>query len=343
MIRMFLLFLFAAALVLPGQSLANDPLADWQPKFDPRGAEHTYLLSCVGHPAIEGVRVGFRIRDRVWDETAGRLYVDFRPMSQLGGEMDVQGKLRMGAIHGMMSSSVAAPNVSPRLGLVNLPFLVGSFDQLERFRNDTELFEEYGAEALRSGIRVVDYTTYGGYGWATRTPVNSLADAGTVVFRIAEAPVNIDMYRAWGLQFTVMPWPDVPQALQTGVITGMDHTPTVCSTGNFFNHAKYYTEIDYAQGLYIHLVNERWLQRLPADLREVLLRVIAEESTTARKLGEEQHNREIAKAKAAGVTFNRLPPADVAVMKEKAEPIIQQWEDRIGADFLQRVRQRLSD
>jgi len=335
--------LFVILLLLPGSVLANDPMAEWQPKFDPRAAEHTYLLSCVGHPAIEGVRVGFRIRDRVWEETNGRLFVDYRPMSQLGGEMDVIGKLRMGAVHGMMSSSVAAPNISPRLGLVNLPFLVGSFDQLQQFRNDAELFEEYGAEALRSGIRVADFTAYGGYGWATRTPVTELNAAKGVIFRIAQAPVNIDMYRAWGLQFTVMPWPDVPQALQTGVITGLDHTPTVVSTGNFFNTAKHYTQIDYAQGLYIHLINERWLQRLPADLSETLLRVIAEESARARLAGQEQDEREIAKAKAAGVTFYRLPAADLELMKEQAEPVIKQWEDRIGADLLKRVRERIDN
>jgi len=335
--------LFVAFLVLPGLVLGNDPMAEWQPKFDPRGAEHTYLLSCVGHPAIEGVRVGFRIRDRVWEETDGRLFVDYRPMSQLGGEMDVIGKLRMGAIHGMMSSSVAAPNVSPRLGLVNLPFLVGSFDQLQQFRHDAELFEEYGAEALRSGIRVADFTAYGGYGWATRTPVTSLEEAKGVIFRIAEAPVNIDMYRAWGLQFTVMPWPDVPQALQTGVINGLDHTPTVTGTANFFNIAKHYTQIDYAQGLYIHLINERWLQRLPEDLRETLLRIIAEESHKARLAGQEQDQREMAKARAAGVSFYRLPEQDLATMKRQVEPVIKQWEDRIGADFLKQIQQRLDN
>ncbi len=335
--------LLLAVLLVPGLGLADDPLADWQPKFDPRAAEHTYLLSCVGHPAIEGVRVGYRIRDRVWEETDGRLYVDFRPMSQLGGEMDVQGKLRMGAIHGMMSSSVAAPNISPRLGLVNLPFMVGSFDELQRFRADEALFAEYGEEALKGGIRVVDFTAYGGYGWATKTPVAKLADAKNVVFRIAEAPVNIDMYRAWNLQFTVMPWPDVPQALQTGVITGMDHTPTVVNTGNFFNYAKHYTEIDYAQGLYIHLINERWLQRLPEDLRATLLRVINEESARARTLGEEQHHREIASARAKGVTFYRLSPEDQATMRAQVAPVIDAWADRIGADFLKRVQTRLKD
>src|SRR6056297_649735 len=333
--------LFAALLLLPGSVLANDPMAEWQPKFDPGTAKHTYLLSCVGHPAIEGVRVGFRIRDRVWEETNGRLFVDYRPMSQLGGEMDVIGKLRMGAIHGMMSSSVAAPNVSPRLGLVNLPFLVGSFDQLQQFRNDAELFEEYGAEALRSGIRVADFTAYGGYGWATRTPVTSLEDAKGVIFRIAEAPVNIDFYKAWGLQFTVMPWPDVPQALQTGVITGLDHTATVCNITKKFNIAKHFTELEYAQGLFVHLMNKKWFDKLPADLQAIMLEVITEESAKSREATRRQHEEQLAAAQAAGVKIHQLSEADLNQLKNLSEPILERWSERIGVDYLELVRAKL--
>ncbi len=101
----------------------KDPLAHWQPEFDPSRAEYKYLLSCVGHPAIEGVAVGYKIRDKVWEKSNGRLYVDFRPLSLLGGEKDVIRKLQMGAIHGMMSSSVAAANISATLGIVNLPYV----------------------------------------------------------------------------------------------------------------------------------------------------------------------------------------------------------------------------
>jgi TRAP-type C4-dicarboxylate transport system substrate-binding protein len=330
-----LLLLLSPALV------CADPLESWQPKFDPSGAQYTYLLSCVGHPAIEGVAVGYRIRDRIWQESGGRLYVDYRPLSQLGGEKDVLGKLRMGAIQGMLSSSVAAPNVSPRLGLVNLPFLVGSFEQLENFRNNRSIFEQYGADALKHGIRVVDFTGYGSYGWATTQPVTDLEQAGEMTFRIAQAPVNVDIYKAWGLQFTVMPWPDVPQALQTGVISGLDHTPIVCNISKKFSVAKNFARIDYAQGLYIHLMNERWLKRLPTDLRELLLRVIAEESAKARAQTEQQQYAQIEAAKAEGVGFRDLSAADKAKLVELAEPVVQKWGKKIGLEYLNEVRTAL--
>ncbi|MDO3378418.1 TRAP transporter substrate-binding protein [Geoalkalibacter halelectricus] len=321
----------------------DDPLASWRPAFDPSGAQHTYLLSNIDHPSIEGIGVGFRIRDKVWERSEGRLYVDFRPLAQLGGERDVLQKLRLGAIHGMMCSSVAAANLSPRLGIVNLPFVVDSFEKLETFRNTPELFEPFSEAARPQGVSVVDFTTYGGYGWATTTPVANLEDAARVNFRIAEAPVNTDLYRAWGLRFTVMPWPDVHQALQTGVINGLDHTLIVCSITRKFDVARYFTPLDYAQGLYIHMINTRWLERLPADLRAILLETIQEESAAARERGRVQYEAEIARVKAAGVTFLELPEEDRARLRTLAEPVYERWAERIGPEYLELVRTRLAD
>lgn len=322
-------------------AVAGDPLEHWQPAFDPSGAKYTYLLSCVGHPAIEGVAVGFRIRDRVWEETNGQLYVDFRPLSQLGGEKDVINKLKFGAVQGMMSSSVAAANIAPELGIVNLPYVVDTFAKLETFRSTPTTWEPFRDAALSKNIRVVDFTGYGSYGWATTRPIRTLRDASGVNFRIAQAPVNIDAYKAWGLKFAVLPWPDVPQALQTGVIDGLDHTPIVCNISKKFTVARYYTELDYAQGLYVHMINTKWLKTLPADIRATLLKVIAEESSAARKMTRIQQEREIAAAKKDGVTFLTLGDTDKEKMMQDSEKVYSLWEKKIGKEYLSVVRATL--
>jgi TRAP-type C4-dicarboxylate transport system substrate-binding protein len=188
---------------------------------------------------------------------------------------------------------------------------------------------------------VVDVTGYGPYGWATTTPVKSIADAKEVNFRIAEAPVNTDSYKAWGLKFTVMPWPDVPQALQTGVITGLDHTAIVCNITKKFTIAKYFTQLNYAQGLFVHLVNKRWLDKLPEDLRAVFLEVVAEESAATRELTRKQHDTQVAAAKESGVEFLELSDADLAELKKLSEPVLEKWGEKIGPDYLATVRQKL--
>ena len=336
--------LILMALVVTAASFAaakDDPLAAWKPKFDPSKAEYTYILSNISHPVIEGVAVGYRIRDAVWEKTNGRIYVDFRPLAQLGGEKDVISKLKLGAVQGMLSSSVAAANISDRLGIVNLPYVVDTFDKLDTFRNTPELWEPFANGARQQGLLVADITGYGLYGWATTTPVKNLDDAKKINFRIAEAPVNMDTYKAWGLKFTVMPWPDVPQALQTGVITGLDHTAIVCNITKKFTIAKNFTELNYAQGLFVHLINKRWLDKLPKDLQETFLNVIHEESAKTRALTRKQHETQVAKAKEAGVQFFKLSDADIETLKKEAAPVLEKWGKKIGPDYLAKVQATL--
>lgn len=340
--KIILSVLAITVMVLSGPSaFANDPLEKWSPSFDPSNAEFVYLLSCVGHPAIEGVAVGFKIRDRIWEESGGRLYVDFRPLSQLGGEKDVINKLKFGAVQGMMSSSVAAANIAPALGVVNLPYVVDSFDKLEKFRNTEELWGPFRDAALSKNLQAIDFTGYGSYGWATTKPVASREQAVGVNFRIAQAPVNIDVYKAWGLKFAVLPWPDVPQALQTGVIDGLDHTPIVCNISKKFTVAKYYTQLDYAQGLYVHIVNQRWLKKLPEDLRDIFLKVVKEESANARKLTRKQQEEQIAEAKASGVTFYKLSDEDKDAMVKDCQKVYDVWGEKIGKEYFDLVKATL--
>lgn len=337
------LFLALALCTTAFADAKTDPLEAWKPKFDPSKAEYTYLLSNVDTPVIEGIGVGFKIRDKVWERSKGRLYVDFRPLAQLGGERDVLSKLKLGAVQGMLCSSVAAPNVADRLGLVNLPFVLDSAEKLEAFRANPVLFREYGETALAQGIMVADFTSYGGYGWATKIPVKTLADARKVNFRIAQAPVNQDIYKAWALKFTIMPWPDVPQALQTGVIDGLDHTIMVCSLTKKFDFAQHFTRLDYTQGLYIHLINKNWLDKLPADLRQILLDTITEESAAARKAGLQQLEVEMTRSRSAGVQFHTLPEADRKALKEQTGPVYAAWEERVGKEFVGRVRRAVGE
>jgi TRAP-type C4-dicarboxylate transport system substrate-binding protein len=138
-----------------------------------------------------------------------------------------------------------------------------------------------------------------------------------------------------------MPWPDVPQALQTGVITGLDHTAIVCNITKKFTIAKSFTELNYAQGLFVHLVNKRWLNKLPKDLQETFLNVIKEESENTRALTRKQHDTQVAKAKEAGVEFHKLSDAEIDELKKQAEPILAEWSKKIGPEYLSKVRETL--
>jgi len=127
----------------PSLAKKKPSLDKWKPDFDPKGAKYKCIVSNVSTPGLVGTLAGFEIRDEVWKRTNGKIYVDFKPYSMLGGEVEVLNMLQMGAVQGMGVSSVASTNLGPRFGVVNFFFLVDSFEKLEKFINNKELFNHF--------------------------------------------------------------------------------------------------------------------------------------------------------------------------------------------------------
>jgi hypothetical protein len=190
-------------------------------------------------------------------------------------------------------------------------------EKLDKFVESGKLFRHFMNAMDHQGIIGLDITGYGNYGWATTSPVRSVADAQKLKFRTAEAAVNQLVYKEWGINPVAMPWPDVPVALKQGVIDGLDHTPMVCNITKKFEVAKYYTYVNYAQGLFIWIFNKAWFNSLPADLQKTFKEVVREVCADIRVQTKQQEIDQIEKAKAAGIEFITLPDEDMAFLTEK--------------------------
>jgi TRAP-type C4-dicarboxylate transport system substrate-binding protein len=284
----------------------------------------------VSHPAIKGVYAGFAIRDELWKRTNGQMFLDFKPFSMLGGEVEVLNQLQMGAIQGMGCSSVASTNLGPRFGLVNLPFLIDTNEKLEKFISNKTLFNHFLMAMDHQGIMALDVTTYGSYGWASTEPIRTISDMKKAKFRIAEAAVNQLTYKQWGVNPVPMPWPDVPVALKQGVITALDHTDLVCDLTKKFEVAKYYTEINYAKGLFIWIFNKAWFNSLPADLQKTFREVIHDVCADYRAQGAQQEIDVKSKIKKEGIQIFKLPENEMATLKSQGNAVHDKYAEEIN-------------
>ncbi len=330
--------LVAVAFLAPTTMAKKPSLAKWKPAFDYSKAKYKIKVSNVSHPAIKGVFAGFAIRDALWKATKGQIYFEYLPFSMLGGEVEVLNQLQMGAVQGMSVSSVASTNLGPRMGIVNLPFLVNTYAKLEKFASNKKLFAHFLAGMEHQGIIGLDVTGYGQYGWATTIPVRNIADAKKVKFRIAEAAVNKMLYKAWGFNPVVMPWPDVPTALKQGVITGLDHTLLVCYLTKKFEVAKNFTPINYAQGLFIWVFNKKWFKSLPADLQATFAKIVHEQCAIYRGQTKTQEENSKKGALKAGVKFWNLSAADLETLRKEGDVVHKKFAAQIGPKFLAEVQ-----
>ncbi len=318
--------------LLADPSFARKPSLDkWKPDFNPSSAKYTCIVSNVSHPVLKGVYAGFAIRDELWKRTNGQIYFDYKPFSMLGGEVDVLNQLQMGTIQGMAVSSVAATNLGPRFGLVNLPFLINSFKKVDKFATSGRLFDHFMMAMDHKGIIGLDITGFGNYGWATTAPVKGIEEAKRVKFRIAEAAVNKLLYKAWGFNPVPVPWSGVQHALYSGAITGLDHTPMVCYITKKFKVAKYFTRVNYAQGLFIWIFNKAWLNKLPHRLQLIFKEVVHEICAKIRQETKQQESWAIKEAKIeAGTQFFNLSSAEMDNLIEQSGYIHNDFAPQIN-------------
>ena len=337
--------LAATFLAVGSAGAADNPMEAWKPKFDPSTAKYSVIVSNVSTPKLKGVYAGIAIRDELWARTNGQVFFDFRPFSQLGGEAEVYNLLQTGTIQGMASSSVFAASMTPGFGMVNLPYLLDSYERLDKFIANEDIKNHYMSMGQSLGLKGVNLTAYGQYGWASTTPIEKLEDMKKVKFRIAEAPVNLATYKAWGINPVVMPWPDVPVALKQGVITGLDHTDTVCFASGKFETCKFFTEIKYAQGLFLWLLNEKWFNDFQAkepELAKTLIDVMNEKCNEMRAAtpGEQATFHKLAVEK-EGVKFLTLSDEEMNWLKDKAKGVQDDHAKDIGPEYLKQVQELL--
>lgn len=318
-------FFFFCGLASAQEKKKEDPLARWKPDFDPSGAKYKVIVSNVSHPVLKGTFAGFAIRDELWKRSKGQIFIDYKPLSILGGEVEVLNQLQMGAIQGMLVSSVASTNLGPRFGLVNLPFLIDSFDKLDKFLGSGKLIDHFLMSMDHQGIMAFDITTYGNYGWASTIPIKVLEDLKKVKIRIAESAVNKLSYQSWGINPVVMPWPEVDIALKQNVINALDHTLIVCRVQNKFEVCKNFTQINYAQGLFIVLFNKAWFNSLPADLQKTVKETIRDVCKQNRVEARAQEDQEMANAKAMNVEFFKLSDADMATLRKQSNVVHEKF------------------
>ena len=344
-----LLIAVLGTFMLSSPAFSANPLAKWAPDFNPKGAKYKCIVSNVSHPVIIGVMAGFEMRDAIWKKTRGQIYFDYKPLSILGGEVEVLNMLQMGAIQGMGVSSVASTNMGPRMGLANLPFLLDTYEKLDKFISNKRLYEHFLNGMGHQGITGLDITGYGNYGWATAEPVKSIADLKKIKLRIAEAAVNQLSYKSWGINPVPMPWPDVPIALKQGVITGLDHTLSVCYITKKFEDVKYFTRINYAHGMFIWIFNTRWLNKLPRNLRATFIKTVKDVCADNRNRTPQWELDQLEGAKTkAGVEFFKLPDNEMATLKRLSQVVYDKYAPEINKntstdkyrpkDYLKEVR-----
>ncbi len=169
-------------------------------------------------------------------------------------------------------------------------------------------------------------------------PLRKLEDFKGMKMRIQSSKVLEATYRHLSSLPQVMAFSEVYQALQTGVVDGEENTPSNIWTQKFHEVQKYLTISDHTYIGYALIVNKKFWDGLPADIRGQLEGAVKDATAYCNDIAEKENQDALAKIKAAGtIEFIELTAAQKAEWRKGLLKVHEEMAPRIGKDLIEAI------
>ncbi|MGK5009481.1 TRAP transporter substrate-binding protein [Janthinobacterium sp. MDB2-8] len=270
--------------------------------------------------------------------TNGKVKVELYPNSQLYKDKEELEALQLGAVQ-MLAPSLAkfGPLGVKEFEAFDLPYI---FPTKTALYNVTE--GEIGKSLLKKlepkGITGLAYWDNGFKVMSANKPLHNPADFKGLKMRIQSSKVLDAQMRALGANPQVLAFSEVYQALQTGVVDGTENPPSNMYTQKMHEVQKHVTVSNHGYLGYAVIVNKKFWDGLPPDIRTQLEKAMREATTFEKAIAQRDNDQALEAIKKAGKTqIYTLTVQEQAEWRKALAPVQKAMEARIGKDLISAI------
>lgn len=272
--------------------------------------------------------------------TQGKVKIDLYPNSQLYKDKEEMEALQIGAVQ-MLAPSLAkfGPLGAKEFEVFDLPYI---------FNNDADLHKVTTGPVGQmlftklepKGIKGLAYWDNGFKSFSANTPIKTPDDLKGKKLRIQSSKVLEEQMRELKSIPQVMAFSEVYQALQTGVVDGTENPISNFYTQKMQEVQKYLTLTNHGYLGYAVIVNKKYWEELPADIRGQLETAMKEATVYANSIAQKKNDEDLAAVKATGKTeVTVLSEAERAAFRKVLIPVHEKMASRIGKETIDAVYQ----
>ena len=270
--------------------------------------------------------------------TKGRVKVDVYANSTLYKDGEEMQMLQLGSVQ-MLAPSVSkfGPLGVRAFEVFDLPYI---FDNEKDLHNVTQgrIGQQLFKMLESKGITGLAYWDNGFKEMSSNKPLRTPADFRGQKIRIQSSKVLDAQMRALGATPQVMAFSEVYQALQTGVVDGQENTWSNIYTQKFHEVQKYITVSDHGVIEYAVIVNKKFWDSLPADVRATLDGAMKDATKYANDIAKQENEEALQKIKASGKSqIITLTPEEKKAWKKAELKVHRENEGSIGKDLIQEI------
>ncbi|WP_027548420.1 TRAP transporter substrate-binding protein [Bradyrhizobium sp. WSM2254] len=267
--------------------------------------------------------------------TGGKVKVEVYPNSTLYKDKEELEALQLGSVQMLApSNSKFGPLGIREFEVFDLPYIL---PDLKTLRKVTE--GPLGLRLLKlldsKGITGLAYWDNGFKQMSANKKLIAPADYQGVKFRIQSSRVLQAQFKALGSLPQVMAFSEVYQALQTGVVDGQENTWSNIYTQKMHEVQKYITETNHGYIGYVVIVNKKFWDDLPADIREQLSKAMKEATDFNNTQSQKENDDALAEIKKGGKSeIIKLTPEQDEAMRKAMEPVYKDAASRVGQPLI---------
>ena len=275
---------------------------------------------------------------RAAELTKGKVKVEVYPNSQLYKDKEEMEALQLGAVQ-MLAPSLAkfGPIGVKEFEVFDLPFIFDNEAELNKVTQGP-IGKQLLDKLEPKGIKGLAYWDNGFKSFSANKPIKTPADLKGQKMRIQSSKVLEEEIRALGGLPQVMAFSEVYQALQTGVVDGTENPISNLYTQKMYEVQKHLTLTEHGYLGYAVIVNKKFWDGLPADVRGQLEQAMKEATEYANKIAKEENDEALAKVRQSGKTQVYQPtPAERLALKKAMAKVHKEMESRIGKETIEAV------
>ena len=274
--------------------------------------------------------------------TNGKVKIEVYPNSSLYKDKEEIEALQLGSVQ-MLAPSTAkfAPLGVKEFEALDLPWLFkddATYDKAMKGPVGKWLFKKLEPK----GITGLAYWDNGFHMASANRPLLMPADFQGLKIRISGSKIADRYFRDLGSIPQIMAFSEVYQALQTGVVDGCENTPSNYLTQKFYEVQKDITVSNHAHLQYAVIVNSKFWNGLPDDIRKQLDKAMNEATDYTNSIATKENEDALAEIKKSGKTALHYLTDDQRKAWQTAMRPTYGWaKGRVGQEVLDLIAKEL--
>lgn len=247
------------------------------------------------------------------------------PGGTQGSEADMVGLMQTGNLDaGLLTTGGLSEIDQAALSMEVMPMAFRNLDELDYVSE--KLRPQLDARLLAKGYVVLFWSDSGWTRFFSKSPILHPDDLRMLkVYCGADSADAFDLWKASGFNPVSLEPSGIPQGLLSGTISAVPTVPIFALAGQLDNQAKYMLELNWAPLVGAAVVHKKSWDRIPAGLRESLLRIAADAGQQVKAAGRAENEAAVAAMVKRGLQVQPVSPE----VEDEWREVIEKVQDQI--------------